>query len=239
MKRILAFAVGVLLLVGSRGSSQTKDAKDPPKKAPLEEILNLTPEKFIERFDKNKDGMLSMEEVPPFVAKGFEKFDTNKDGKLNRDEVAAMLPVLRKVMAAGGKGPFFGKTAEEVVEGLLKTMDTDMDGKISRKEAKGKLAEDFDKVDTNKDGYLDRKELRVLAERMVANQAKGPFGFGGPARPDFDSFDKNADGRLTPDELKGTPYFARFAEIDADGNGYIDRREFKNFLRKEAAKEKQ
>src|SRR5438876_6885010 len=92
---------------------------------------------------------------------------------------------------AGSQGPaqskddkappkkFLGKTAEEIVENLLKIMDADMDGKISRKEAKGKLAEDFEKVDTNKDGYLDRKELRVLAERMLANQGKGgpgPFG---------------------------------------------------------------
>src|SRR5205085_11520851 len=125
----------------------------------------------------------------------------------------------------------------EIVENLLKIMDADMDGKISRKEAKGKLAEDFDKVDTNKDGYLDRKELRVLAERMLVNQAKGgPFG--GPARPDFDALDKNADGRLTLDELKGTPYAARFAEIDTDSNGYIDRRELDAFLRKAAAKAK-
>jgi Ca2+-binding EF-hand superfamily protein len=238
MKRLIVFAGAILLLVGSRGPSQTKDDKAPPKKAAIEEILNLTPEKFIERFDKNKDSMLSKDEVPPFVAKGFEKFDANGDGMLNRDEVAVMLPVLRKLMAAAGKGPPLGKTADEIVENLLKTMDADMDGKISRKEAKGRLAEDFDKVDTNKDGYLDRKELRVLAERMLANQAKGPFGFGGPARPDFDSFDKNADGRLTPDELKGSPYAARFAEIDTDGNGYIDRREFESFLRKEAAKDK-
>jgi Ca2+-binding EF-hand superfamily protein len=166
MKRIIAFAGVVLLVLGSHGQSQTKDDKPPPKKA-------------------------------------------------------------------------LGKTAEEIVENLLKAMDADMDGKISRKEAKGKLAEDFDKVDMNKDGYLDRKELRVLAERMLANQGKGPgpFGgpFGGPPRPDFDAFDKNADGRLTPDELKGTPYAARFAEIDTDKNGYIDRREFESFLKREAA----
>src|SRR5262249_17990389 len=71
------------------------------------------------------------------------------------------------------KGPpkkAFGKTPEEIVENLLKAMDADGDGKISRQEAKGKLAEDFDKVDTNKDGYLDRKELRALAERIAANQ---------------------------------------------------------------------
>src|ERR1700730_13312243 len=110
------------------------------------------------------------------------------------------------------------KTADEVVESLLKQMDTDKDGKISREEAKGKLAESFDKIDTNKDGYLDRKELRAMAERILG-QKGGPFGAGGGGL-DFDALDKNADGRLTKDELKGTPWAARFAEIDADGNGY-------------------
>jgi Ca2+-binding EF-hand superfamily protein len=126
-------------------------------------------------------------------------------------------------------------SADDIVESLLKQMDTNKDGKISREEAKGKLAEAFDKIDANKDGYLDRKELRALAERMLAQKKGGPFG-PGPAGPDFDALDKNADGRLTPDELKGTPWAARFAEIDTDGNGYIDRREFENFLKRERDK---
>lgn len=126
------------------------------------------------------------------------------------------------------------KTPDEFVEILLKQMDTDMDGKISRAEAKGKIAESFDKIDVNKDGYLDRKELRVLAERMLAQKGPGVT----PAGPDFDALDKNADGRLTPDELTGTPWAARFTEIDTARNGYITRRDFERFLRKEGAKEK-
>src|SRR5260221_3752606 len=63
-----------------------------------------------------------------------------------------------------------GKTADEIVETLLKQMDTDKDGKISRDEAKGKLAASFEKIDTNKDGYLDRKEMRAMAERSLAQQ---------------------------------------------------------------------
>jgi Ca2+-binding EF-hand superfamily protein len=123
-----------------------------------------------------------------------------------------------------------GNTPDEMVANLLKQMDTDRDGKISRAEAKGKLAESFDKIDANKDGYLDRQELRAMAQRILATQGGGPFPNAGP---DFDALDKNADGRLTPDELKGTPWAARFAEIDADGNGYIDRREFETYLRKQ------
>jgi hypothetical protein len=38
------------------------------------------------------------------------------------------------------------------------------------------------------------------------------------------------------DEPKGTPWAARLAEIDANGDGTINRREFEAFLKKEAAK---
>jgi Ca2+-binding EF-hand superfamily protein len=237
MKRIMLFAGALLFILSVRGAGQTKGDKDPPKKLPplVQEVLSLTPEEFIKRFDKNNDGLLSKDELPPFAAKGFEKFDSNGDGYLNKEEVAAMLPVLRKLMSGSG-GPALGNTPDEIVENLLKLMDTNKDGKISREEAKGKIAEDFDKIDQNKDGYLDRKELTSLAQRMLANAKFGPKGgpFGGG--PDFDALDKNADGRLTPDELKGTPWAARFAEIDTDGNGYIDRREFERFLRKEREK---
>src|SRR5262249_41126517 len=98
---------------------------------------------------------------------------------------------------------------EEVGGGDLKLMDAAKDGKTSRAEAKGRFADGFDRADLNKDGYLDREELRKVAQFVLAMQKDG----GGKAAPpaDFDALDKNADGRLSPDELKGTPWAARFA----------------------------
>ena len=45
------------------------------------------------------------------------------------------------------------------VDELITKMDANKDGKLSKSEIKGPLANDFDKVDTNSDGYISKKEL--------------------------------------------------------------------------------
>ena len=42
---------------------------------------------------------------------------------------------------------------------LMEKMDADKDGKLSEKEVKGQLKENFAKIDTDKDGFLSTKEL--------------------------------------------------------------------------------
>src|SRR5206468_2099635 len=84
------------------------------------------------------------------------------------------------------------------VQQLLERQDRDKDGKVSREEARGPLAQQFDLLDTNKDGFLDRKELRRAAERLIAMRRANPAK-GGPAAADagrtrlldFDAFDKD------------------------------------------------
>lgn len=48
------------------------------------------------------------------------------------------------------------------IEQVLADLDTNKDGKLSRKEVRGPLQRDFKKVDSNKDGFLDRKELEQV-----------------------------------------------------------------------------
>ncbi len=129
-------------------------------------------------------------------------------------------------------------TPEQMVDMILQRMDTNKDGKISKDEAKDRIAENFAAIDTNKDGYLDRAELLVMARRLASmgpppGGRPGPFGGpGGPPRPDpldFDALDKNADGRLTRDELKGTRFYDVFDKIDTNKDGKIDPKEWQAY----------
>lgn len=139
-----------------------------------------------------------------------------------------------------GPPPGQGMTAEAIVNSILERMDTNKDGKISKSEAKNRIADNFDQIDANKDGFLDRKELLAMAQRQ-ASMPPGRPGIPGGFRPgqfgpradplDFDALDKNADGRLTRAELRGTRFAELFDEIDKNKDGRIDPSEWSAYHR--------
>ena len=49
-------------------------------------------------------------------------------------------------------------------------MDSNKDNKLSKKEVKGPLKDDFSKVDTNKDGFITKEELK----KAPKPERKGP-----------------------------------------------------------------
>jgi Ca2+-binding EF-hand superfamily protein len=237
---LLTLTLGTWSLIPGIGWSQNKD--QPKALAPaMAELIKGSSEAFIKHFDKNKDGFLTKSELPPRFAGQFDYWDMNGDGKLDKKEVDEMLFVLRRRFgfeAATANRP----EVERMIQNLLTQMDTNKDGKISKQEARGRLAENFDQLDTNKDGFLDKQELRPVAVRMLANQGGGPGRGNQPTpatekpRPDFDALDRDADGRLTRDELRGTVWADLFDQIDTNKDGKIDRKEFEAYLKKEAEK---
>lgn len=257
MYRLLMLVLGIAAFLTTGAPAADKDTEKKDAAKALARLLELTPEQFIKRFDKNNDGALQKDELPPRLAQAFDRFDKNNDGKLDRAEVEAMLAAIKQRLANSDKKPD-DKTkkpddkkktddkkpddaqVERFVDRMLERLDKNKDGKISKDEAMGPLAEAFDRLDTNKDGFLDRDELRRSAARLLAMQGGGPGGRPGtPRGPDFDSFDKDADGRLTRDEVKGTPIESLFDAMDTNKDGKLSRKEFDAFYRKQAEKEKQ
>jgi hypothetical protein len=55
--------------------------------------------------------------------------------------------------------------AEDYTKKLLLLMDTDKNGKVSKKEFMSFMEKEFDRLDTNHDGELDVKELAALRVR--------------------------------------------------------------------------
>jgi len=129
------------------------------------------------RFDANKDGVLSRDELPggEAVAGGGERFramDKNGDGKLSRDEFAGPPQVFDRFdankdgfltmqeatqMARPGAGAPPGARPGPMGAGL-RAMDKNNDGKISKDEFTGP-APLFDRLDRNSDGFISTDEL--------------------------------------------------------------------------------
>jgi len=151
-------------------SSSQEAKKDPEKKAlkknPFAELVKLTPEEFIKRFDKDGDGKLSRDEVPPFLGKVFQASDKNGDGKLDRAEVVDMLKLLRSFAAQGGPPPNPG-IAED-----FDALDKNADGRLTREELKGtRWFDRFDEIDTDRNGMIDRTEFEAFLRRESAKKA--------------------------------------------------------------------
>lgn len=235
-----------LLVAPAVGIGQDK-AKPDPKQKPkppgpvLAELLKAGPEEFIKRFDKNQDGFLTADELPPRLADALGQVDANKDGKLNKDEVGTLLARLRKQFDPTPAPPAANdEQLNQVVAKLLTRFDANKDGVVSKDEAQGPLADTFAQLDANKDGKLDRGELRKFAAQFASGLAKPgkprppqP----GVTTPDFDAFDQNADGRLTAEEVKSAPFADKLAAMDANKDGKVDRKEFEAYFRREAEKQ--
>ena len=142
----------VSLGANAQAPGGNKDRQQPP-----------STEELIKMMDSNKDGKLSKEEVKGPLKDDFSKIDTNKDGFLTKAE----LDKAPKAESKGGKQEA-SKKKEPSIDELIKTMDANKDGKLSKEEAKGPLEKDFAKIETNKDGFLSKAELE-----KAPKQAKG------------------------------------------------------------------
>jgi Ca2+-binding EF-hand superfamily protein len=87
---------------------------------------------------------------------------------MTRRELAATLAAITAAVAgsafaqtttASPKNPNVSSIAEQNVKQLLLLMDTDKNGRISKKEWMDFMAKEFDRLDTDKSGELDPKEL--------------------------------------------------------------------------------
>jgi Ca2+-binding EF-hand superfamily protein len=172
----------------------------------------------IAKLDADGDGKISKRE---FIGSDsiFDRWDKDKDGFVTEAELTAGLaaprPKAKEPADAPRREP--PERVRRQVEGTMKRLDKDGDGKISGDEIPTRGANAWKRMDRNQDGAIDAAELSAA----YAARRGGPRGENVGKR--IARMDADKDGRISRDEWKG-PADA-FTRIDTDQDGFLSKDE--------------
>ncbi|MCB1492725.1 MAG: EF-hand domain-containing protein [Rhodobiaceae bacterium] len=120
---------------------------------PVAHAQNQVPgQHFVENWDLNGDGKVTLEEAKERRGDVFASFDTNEDGYLDAEEYVMFDEARANDMAeAGGHQRGMRNAAEGM---RLEMNDVDGDGKVSRDEFLGRAKDWLAFLDSNGDGVV-------------------------------------------------------------------------------------
>ncbi|MBN1475206.1 hypothetical protein JXA47_00485 [Candidatus Sumerlaeota bacterium] len=153
----------------------------------------FAPERIIERFDANGDGILEVSELGEGTrAERFAAADTDGDGILTADELRAQMEAMVPPMTGAPGSPEAGWEPGQrrgrglTLESFVERYDTDGNGTVEVTElGEGPRAERFAAADTDGDGTLSAEEIETflqssMRQRMREGGVSGQRGQGPP-----------------------------------------------------------
>ncbi|MGE3877916.1 MAG: hypothetical protein AB7I19_02565 [Planctomycetota bacterium] len=181
-------------------------AGDAVKPAVLPELTRRldSPERLIERLDRNRNGSLDGTEVRDHdLAKAFDYADRNRDGALDPNELARVVQDVARRIESRERGT--GRILAYQVP--FSTWDKDHDGRLVAAEWAGPGAL-FLRIDRDRDAALTKAEV----DRYVRSVEGRTF---------FDRFDLDDNGQVTTKEYGGP--INLFRRLDRNRDGVITR----------------
>lgn len=211
MKKSVTSALAIAVTLTGLALGSAVSAGNHPPKLPSFSAL-----------DQNSDGAITLDEIKAFGSAQFTKTDTNGDGFLDADELLAAAKTHR-----GGKDRPVpdADNVDAMVANLMQRGDSNGDGMISPDEAKGRFAENFDKIDSNADGSIDADELKAALLKRGEAMANRPAPQERIARL-IARADADGDGMLNRDEATPPKSGRMFDKLDTNGDGSVTKAEW-------------
>lgn len=179
------------------------------------------PGEMFKRADKNGDGKISKDEVPEQAWNYLSRLDKDGDDIITAEEAKAGRPGV-----PGGAGR--GEPGE-----MLKRMDKNGDGSLSKDEVPEQAWERIGKLDKDSDGVVSKEEMTAgFAAMRAAKGGEGAKGKGrgigglqeGGAGAAFGRFDKDSDGKLSESEVPAEMW-GKLRKADTDADGLVSKEE--------------
>jgi hypothetical protein len=130
-------------------------------------------EEEMNALDKNKDGVLSADELKGGTQTKFNAADKNGDGVLSPDETAASVEAFKAGKTKTDGDATAGQQANRL-KNRLNNADFNDDKKISKEEYETFMSKQQQNFDLNADGVISRDEYRADGERLPAKYLRKP-----------------------------------------------------------------
>lgn len=177
-------------------------------------------QRLVARMDTAGNGYVSKDEFLAAAGTRFTRMDSTGAGQLTLTQFEAATPRGHWHGNAGAPGPAasaqsgkHAQYAQDMAQHEFDKLDANHDGVVSKDEYLAAAGARFDALDTAHTGKLTAQEIAASPKMLRRDEFA--------AQREMRHLGVGADGRVTQDQYLAAAK-ARFAKLDANGDGFID-----------------